>query len=429
MIGYKLIANVKHFVFKKGIVKDVVVLTFGSLLAQTIMVLIMPILSRLYLPSDFGLLAVFIAASTVISTLITLRYEINLLIPRSSIEARCLLHLCFALAVVLGLVVVVCVCLMPISVLYFVKLGELDSWLVLVCFVAIVISMNSIAFYWLNRCKQYKKIAVLRTLQSIAFAVAASFFGIVELKNGLLLAQIIAFTLLFFLIVRYIPICVEFNCVGILVAAKKYSSTPKYALPSALLDVITTQLPIVLIGVWYGSAEAGQFNLAWRVLVLPSSIIGIAIGQVFFQRFAALWPDSGSAMSLLKKTWFSLGFFGIFPMLIFIFLGDEIFSFVFGSQWSPAGQIAALLSPMIFASFIHSPTSVTSTVLGLQKNVFVFSLFILLYRPFAIYLGVMFDDFYFGLSMYVVLEIFQIILFQSYIYKKLKTQSTYKRGA
>lgn len=70
--------------------RDIATLTTGTAIAQFIGVISMPLLSRLYAPSDFGLLAVFVAASSIAATLITLRYETSILVLKEDSEAATL---------------------------------------------------------------------------------------------------------------------------------------------------------------------------------------------------------------------------------------------------------------------------------------------------------------------------------------------------
>jgi O-antigen/teichoic acid export membrane protein len=205
----------------------------------------------------------------------------------------------------------------------------------------------------------------------------------------------------------------------VLKAAIKYKSTVKYVLPTAVIDVLTLQLPILMIAAMWGASSAGQFSLAWRVLILPASILGTAIGQVFFQRFSIAWPDSKLAWTLVVRTWKFLALVGILPLLIIIFFGQELFSLAFGSTWTESGKIASVLAPMMFASLLHSPTSTSYIVLGLQKPVFFLSLAVIVYRPASLWIGWKLGSLSLGLAILCIMEVLQILCFQYMVYKKV----------
>jgi O-antigen/teichoic acid export membrane protein len=179
------------------------------------------------------------------------------------------------------------------------------------------------------------------------------------------------------------------------------------------------QIPFFLISSWFSNTMTGNYRMAYSLLLLPSSLIGSSIAQVFFQRFAKIWPDAFEAKKLLLKTWKTLFLIGFIPMLIIIFFGKFIFITALGELWGEAGIIASILAPMVFVSLIHSPTSSTLTVMGYEKLGFYIALTILIYRPLAFYIGYLYHDFYFGLALFTVFEITHYILFQFIAFNKI----------
>lgn len=404
-----------------GAVKDVAILTLGTALAQFITIAASPVLSRLYTPAEFGVMAVFMAVVAIVATFVTLRYEVNILIPKINWEAQQIVFLSLALSLCLGLVVSVSAWILPDTMRDLLGIGVLKVWLQWACFIGLVTALTTIAFGWLNRGQLYKKMATLRILQSLLIAGIAILFGVLGLKDGLLVAQIGTALIIVLLIGQYLPRPKRIDLKSISSVAYKFRDAPKYMLPTALLDVVTLQLPVILIGAWYGSSEAGQFILAWRVLVLPSSLVGVAIGQVFFQRFSAAWPNAHDAWALLIKTWKILALVGLLPMIILMLFGENLFSFVFGPNWAKSGEMAAILAPMLFASLLHSPTSTTSIVLGVQRHVFLLAIAVMIYRPLALFIGWKLGNINIGLAIYCALEIAQILVFQYLINKKIKS--------
>jgi O-antigen/teichoic acid export membrane protein len=74
-------------------VRGVSVLVGGTVGAQVIMVLAAPVLTRLYTPQDFGLLAVFAALLSIVVVVASLRYELAIPLPHDDREAAALLVL------------------------------------------------------------------------------------------------------------------------------------------------------------------------------------------------------------------------------------------------------------------------------------------------------------------------------------------------
>ena len=61
-------------------------------------------------------------------------------------------------------------------------------------------------------------------------------------------------------------------------------------------------------------------------------------------------------------------------LIVLLIFGEDIFSFIFGVEWSQAGRYAAILAPWLFMNFIVSPLSMLPIVLERQKTFFIISL-------------------------------------------------------
>ena len=84
------IAKIRHAEF----LKSVITLVTGTTIAQVIPFLVAPVLTRLYLPEDFGLLALFLSVAGFLSIISTLQYESAILLPKDEIDAINLVALC-----------------------------------------------------------------------------------------------------------------------------------------------------------------------------------------------------------------------------------------------------------------------------------------------------------------------------------------------
>ena len=60
---------------------NVLTLMTGTTIAQAIPIAISPILTRIYTPKDFGLYGLFISIIMVLSSIISARYELAIMLP------------------------------------------------------------------------------------------------------------------------------------------------------------------------------------------------------------------------------------------------------------------------------------------------------------------------------------------------------------
>jgi O-antigen/teichoic acid export membrane protein len=250
---------------------------------------------------------------------------------------------------------------------------------------------------------------------AIAAAVAIA-LGAVGNADGLIFAQVAGFfSIGLACLWRMRVIFSRLGSVELGRVARENASAPAFLLPSALLDVASMQLPVMLIMMWFGTFDAGQFSMAWRILSLPMAVVGAAVGQVFFQRFAQLKGDPRAARALLFRTWKSLFLFGALPTCALMLIGPWLFSIALGGAWREAGSLAAVLSPMVLALLVVGPTSSAMVALGLNKQMMMFGLVSFLYRPLCLWVGFEFGSLRLGIFLYVVTEIVQVVTYMVFI--------------
>lgn len=73
--------------FAPSFASDVLKLVGGTAIAQDLSVLSSPLLTRLYGPEAFGIIAIFTAITGIISVMACLRYEQAIMLPKRDEEA------------------------------------------------------------------------------------------------------------------------------------------------------------------------------------------------------------------------------------------------------------------------------------------------------------------------------------------------------
>ena len=77
----------KLFKPKSEFSQNVLTLMTGTTLAQAIPIIISPILTRIYTPEDFGLLALFLSITNIIGSVANGRYELAIMLPKKNDNA------------------------------------------------------------------------------------------------------------------------------------------------------------------------------------------------------------------------------------------------------------------------------------------------------------------------------------------------------
>jgi O-antigen/teichoic acid export membrane protein len=338
----------------------VLTLVTGTTIAQAIPVAISPILTRIYSPQDFGIFALYLAVTSILAVVATGRYELVIMLPRSDEDAAHIVALSLIISTLISFILLVIATIWnaPLTVL----LGnpEISRWLYFVPVSVLLMGTYNSFNFWLNRQKSFRIMSANRIMQGTF--TAAGQLGLGYWSSGstaLITGYIAGWLAATFSAARFYKFkAVCFRPHSIIANAKLYKDYPGLSAPSSLLDAATTQAPVFLITKGYDAATVGFFSLAMKALYAPSSIISTAIGQVFFQKIAALIhsnPDgiSSEVFSAAKK----LAIIAVATFLPFMLFGDRIFGFVFGEAWTAAGEYVEILSPALMMRFIVSPLS------------------------------------------------------------------------
>ncbi|MFC4891878.1 lipopolysaccharide biosynthesis protein [Pseudofrancisella aestuarii] len=405
--------------------KNVLIIMIGLTIAQAIPVIISPILTRLYSPEDFGAFALYMAAASIMVVAVTGKYEVAIVLPKKDSDAVNLLALSIIISFFVSLISLVIIFVFNTKIISLLGNTKISHWLyvlpITILFAGIYQSFN----YWLNRKKEYKRIATSAIVQSTTTATANLGMGFGHVgSDGLILGGVFGQGVTIAVLAKMI-LGVDKNKIKyirkrkIISMVKKYSKQPKYVLPTSLLDMVSMKIPIFAISSLYHSLiMVGYYMLVERMLSIPMGIIGGAIGQNFYQEFSNRINNNNkkSAKILLLKVWMFLFAIGIFPTILLFIYGPELFSFLFGESWKEAGDIASILAWMYLFIFISSPTSRAYLVLGLQNIGLYFGIISLVYRGFIFYIS---DNIMQALYLFVLAEIVQIICYNLILWRKL----------
>ncbi|AKB12932.1 Membrane protein involved in the export of O-antigen and teichoic acid [Methanosarcina thermophila] len=378
-----------------GFISDVLTLVGGTAFAQILTILSAPVLTRLYKPEDFGIWALYISITSIISIIACMRYEYSIMLPESNEEAVNLLGLSFLAALIISGLTIPFIWYFKESIVNILNSPQIGSYLWLVppfIFVnGLFLALNN----WNSRTKLFKRLSISRICSSVSTLAAQIGMGLTVntpsaggLIGGSIAGQYVATFVLGCQIwrddkklikksIRWEKICEGF---------KRYRSFPLIDSWSALMNIISWQLPTFLLAAFFTPAVVGFYSLGFRLLQLPMSFIGSSISQVFFQR-ASKAKSEGTLDYLVESVFRLLVIIGMFPMLIITIIGSDIFTLIFGNDWTEAGVYAQILSLWAFIWLISSPLSTIYIVMEKQQFGFQYSFFNLITRILSLYIG------------------------------------------
>ncbi|MHC8367859.1 oligosaccharide flippase family protein [Pseudomonas sp. ZT5P21] len=381
------------FLPQSAYARNVITLMTGTSIAQAIPIAVSPILTRIYSPEQFGLFALFMAVVSIAGVLVTGRYEQAILLPRQDRDAMQVVALSVLLSVVLSCFLLIIVVFFNSSIVDFFGNSDLAPWLYWVPFSIMLTGVYQSLNYWSNRKSQYKRLAISRTLQSgcssggqlAGGAAGAGTGGLVWGQlAGQLLSMLVLARMIWYEDRKFIN---SISRRRILVLAKKYINFPKFLIVAHGFNTASSQMPVMLLGALFNASSAGFYTLTQRVLGAPITLVSGALGDVFRQEASHAYIHNGNCRDVYLRTLLRLVVISVLPFTVFYFIAPEFFSWVFGSQWSVAGEYARILTPMFFLRFVVSPLSSVFMVAEAQRLDLVWQIMLFVMVVVALFFG------------------------------------------
>lgn len=364
------------FLDRNVLIKHVAQLMTGTAAAQIVVMAFMPFLSRLYTTVEFGILATFTSIVALVSAIATLRYDMAIMLPKSDRDAAILKNTATWIAFLIGIVTTIACLLLGRPVAEMMNTPNAAPWLALAGIAAFTIAEIGALTYWLNRHSRYSQMASNRVLQSGATAVVQ--LGLAFVKplgaGGLILGTIVGQAVSIFGLRRRARDLKDYPTPTMAERRRmvsRYRRMPLWNAPTALVDAVRLNGINLVIGA-LSMGALGQFSMAWRMVEIPSALIGTALAQVFFQRLSVI-PRGRMTKAVISSVWRS-ALFGLVPFGLVFALSPWLFPFVFGASWADAGHFAQALTPWLFMNLITSPISTIFVVTERQHVSLLFSI-------------------------------------------------------
>ena len=381
--------------------KSISVLAGGTALSQLLLAAASPVLTRLYTPDQFGLLGVFAGLLALIGVVSSLRYELAIPLPEDDGEAANLVVLCLGLVLLAAIATALIVLTGGGWIAERMGFPELAGVLWLLP-IGVFLSGVYCAFsYWSIRTKSFGTIARTKLRQTGA-TIGVQLLAFKLGGLALLVGQVAGQSAGALSLARPALATGSFkaiNWAGIVAAARKFKKFPYFSTWEGLANTAGMQFPPLMLAALFGPAAAGIYTLANRILMLPMSLIGTAVSQVFLSDAAEAHRESRLG-ALVSAVYEKLTHIAMAPALALMIVGPELFQWIFGPQWRNAGEFARWMMPWIYFVFVASPLSTLFAVTGRLRQGMVFQLVLLFTRIAALLVGARSGDLVFTIMLF-----------------------------
>ncbi len=350
---------------------DVLKLSFGTLGGRLIALAALPVVTRLYSPEDFALLAVYLALVSTLAVAACLRLEIAIPMVETEGEAADLLALALSVLALVTALLVLPALLMPERVAAALGAPALAPYLWLVPLGVAMAGSYSALQFWATRARRFGTIARTRVGQAAAGVTAMLALGWAGTAPfGLLLGNMLnigagGISLAASALVRDGARLRDVRLRNLAPTFRRNRRYPLFSTPEALFNVAGAQVPVLLIAA-YAGAEAGFLLLAMQVMAAPMTLLGSSISQVYVSRAPTEFREGRLApftLAIMRR----LVLVGVGPLILLGALAPWVFPWAFGADWARSGQIVAWLVPWMALQFIASPVSMVMFVVGRQR--------------------------------------------------------------
>lgn len=404
-------------------VKHVLTLMKGTAIAQFLPILISPILTRIYTPEQFGVFAIYIAVISVLTPIISGRYELAIALPNDEKRALALFNLTFVINICITIFITLVIVTSGDQLTEILSLQD-ARWLYLLPIGLFLTGILSSLTYLNNRWGRFNHLAQSKMSQSFVMAIAQLAIGFTKLGSlGLVIGYCFGQIASIFSLNKQAEIAKKIsteaiNTKSILAVGKEYNEFPKYAMVTHSTEALSTNIPNLLLSKFFGTQYTGYYSLTTRTISLPLSLVGRSVGDVFLSTASKLYREQGECKDLYKRTFKVLALIPIIPFIIVFFFAEELFGFVFGDEWKVAGIYTKVLIPALYLQFISSPLSHMFVIAKKIKIEFFIQGAILLMSIIAFIIGYYyFDSTTISLAMFSFVLVLKYVLFIALSYK------------
>jgi lipopolysaccharide exporter len=335
----------------------------GALLSQFIILASTPILTRIYSPESFGILAAFSASYALVVSFTTLKYDSAIILPKSSNSAIKMSMLVFLVSST--------IVLMMAGFLFavaFVRPGYFPPIALLMPMALWLGSLFTITQQWASRKNNFKIFVRSQVLGSIVNVTTCIVFGYVgggayvHLIQGFILGMLFAVVYSCINVglsefKRVIDLIGEFRLMKLKKRVLRYIRFPLYVLPNVVLSAVGQNSTPVVLAIFYSAAEVGYYTIGYRLLLLPSALLATALFESFRSEFSAKYREKQTVSTLFNSTILSSFVFAIVAFGTLVAFAPWLFPFVFGPKFENSSEIARVASWGAAAQFVGHPIS------------------------------------------------------------------------
>lgn len=369
----------------------------GNVFVAAITLISAPVISRIFPPESYGSYSVYIAIVNNLSMFSLFMYNIAIVLPKEEETFHNLLLLSFLLNTAFSVFILITTISFANNILNIFSIENIGAFIYLISPTIFLAGTSSILMQWMTREQKFKVLATRNSITNLTLKILTIILGYYSRGSVLafLVSDLVGKTFSILLLVNknvintLRNIILKFNMQSVITVAKEFRRYPLMVLPGEYINLLSGQLPVYIISLYFGNKELGYFAFATSMLGTPINLLANSVRPVFFQKASSVYNEDKNRLGAITSDLFKYIFvLGIIPFSILTVFGEHIFTFIFGTNWSRAGLFAGILGYYFIFQLIASPISSILWVLKKEKGFFKFQVFLFTTRLITLAIGV-----------------------------------------
>lgn len=334
----------------------------GALIAQVVALASLPLVSRLYSPTEYGILTLVIAISSAISPALCLKFDSVVLLTRSKRQTRVAVSVAISANIAISAV-------WALFSEFFAKMafpGVFVPFLPLwVLGTSVLTGLFTLLSQLAVREGRYGSVGARTIYQAVTTAglqvgLGSAAWSHTGLLTGMLLGKAAGIVGLAKQSYRYIGRHKPSEVKPLLADHWRF---PVVFAPSGLLNSVALQLPVLVLAAIYGIDFAGQLGMAERIVGIPLTLVGAATGQVFMGELARLKRAGEKRyFALFARVSVTLSLISIIAFGGLALTADWLIPLALGQDWEAAILLVQILSLTGMLRLVSTPVLSTFSI-------------------------------------------------------------------
>ncbi|SHF15448.1 Membrane protein involved in the export of O-antigen and teichoic acid [Bacteroides luti] len=388
----------------KELIKNSATLLSANAISQGIAFAVLPVIARLYSPDELGILALFLGIEGLLSVIANGKYDSAIVLSKSKSMAANTFNLCFLINAVFSLLILIVLLLGSHQILSILHYESLEGVIYYLPFFVFIVAFAQASIFWFNYNKRFALTARYTLWQGLinnGLKVGSGFLkaGLMGLVWANLSSHFISILSCFTRKETWNQLF-HFNKKEILVAASEHRKFPLYTLPHTFINMVSGNLPILLLSGYFGMAEIGLFSMGITIGFRPINLLSTSLDQVISQSMAErinklepIWTNliqSIKKILLIVTPLFILAFF-LSPLVLRYFLGE---------RWEQSALYIQIMIPWLIISLFTASLSSIPPIFGKQRIALIIEIIYIVARLISLIIGIYIQNFVWAIILF-----------------------------